>query len=206
MAELRKREGIAARALEFTILTACRTGDTIGAPRKELNRRDALWTIDKSRLKGKKGVRKYDHVVPLTKQALAVLDAIPEAGDYLFPGGKEGAGLSNAAMAAVIDRMNEDRQRAGLPKWIDPTQDNREIVPHGFRSTFKDWAGDVSAYPNEMSEMALAHAVSDKTERAYRRSNMREKRRRMMADWAVFCGSPVKATGDNVVAMRGAAK
>jgi integrase len=187
MAELRQREGIAARALEWTILTAARTGETVGAVRSEIEPKENLWTVPKERMKGKKGARKRDHVVPLTRQALAILDSLPSDSDYLFPGGNRGEPLSKAAMAAVIDRMNEDRVKAGLPKWVDPQQGNREVVPHGFRSTFKDWCSEVTSYPNDMSEMALSHALPDKVEASYRRGDMREKRRKMMEAWAAYC-------------------
>ena len=124
-------------------------------------------------------------------------------GEHLFPGDDAGEPLSNAAMAAVIDRMNEDRETRGLPRWIDPKL-NRDIVPHGFRSAFKDWASERTAYPNEMSEMALGHTVPDKVEATYRRGDMREKRRRMMADWAKYCSSPSRAEGGSrVVGIRG---
>lgn len=174
MAKLRAKDGVSARALEFTILTAARTGDTIGATRKEISRTEKLWTVPAARVKGKKGARKRDHVVPLTKQALAALNAAPVDGTYLFPGGKEGAGLSNAAMSELLKGMGYAPEYATV---------------HGFRSTFKDWASDLTAYPNEMSEIAMAHTVDDKVEAAYRRSDMRERRRRMMADWAAYCGS-----------------
>lgn len=183
MAKLRAKEGVSARALEFTILTVARTGDTIGATRREINKADKLWTVPAERLKGKKGGRKRDHVVPLTEQAIAALDAVPVEGSYLFPGGKEGAGLSNAAMSELLKGMGYSPDYATV---------------HGFRSTFKDWAGDLTACPNEMSEMAMAHTVSDKVEAAYRRGDMREKRRRMMADWAAYCDGKAVG-GDNVV-------
>lgn len=188
MADLRQREGFGARALEFTILTVARTADTIGGKRTEIDHQEKLWTVPKDRIKGKKGARKRDHVVPLTSQAMAILEDLPQKGEHLFPGGNAGEALSNAAMAAVIDRMNEDRVKAGLPKWVDPQQGGRDIVPHGFRSAFKDWCTEETEYPNEMSEMALAHTVPDKVERAYRRGNMREKRRALMDDWAAYCG------------------
>lgn len=200
MEDLRQREGFGARALEYTVLTAARTADTIGAMWTEIDQIEKLWTVPKDRIKGKKGARKRDHVVPLTSQALAILEDLPKD-EYLFPGGNPGEPLSNAAMAAVIDRMNEDRVKAGLPKWMDPQQGGREIVPHGFRSTFKDWCTEETEYPNEMSEMALAHTLPDKVEAAYRRGNMREKRRRLMADWARFCGSK-SGGGTNVVPLR----
>lgn len=173
MAKLRAKEGISARALEYTILTVARTGDTIGATRREINKVEKLWTVPAARVKGKKGARKRDHVVPLTKQALAVLAEVPVEGVYIFPGGKEDSGLSNAAMSELLKGMGYAPNYATV---------------HGFRSTFKDWAGDLTAYPNEMSEIAMAHTVDDKVEAAYRRSDMRAKRARMMADWAAFCG------------------
>jgi integrase len=103
---------------------------------------------------------------------VAALDAVPVEGDYIFPGGNEGEGLSNAAMSELLKGMGYSPDVATV---------------HGFRSTFKDWAADLTTYPNEMSEMAMAHTVDDKVEAAYRRSNMREKRRRMMTDWAAYC-------------------
>jgi integrase len=154
MAKLRAKEGASARALEFTILTIARTGDTIGAKHKEIDKTEKLWTIAAARVKGKKGARRRDHVVPLSKQALAVLEAVPVEGDYLFPGGKAGSGLSNAAMSELLKGMGYAPDVATV---------------HGFRSTFKDWASEQTAYPNELSEMAMAHTVADKVEAAYRR-------------------------------------
>lgn len=185
MAKLRAKEGVSARALEFTILTVARTGDTIGATRAEIDPDENVWTVPKERVKGKKGARKRDHVVPLSKQALAAIDAVPTEGDYLFPGGNEGAGLSNAAMSELLKDMGYAPDYATV---------------HGFRSTFTDWGADQTAYPNEMLELAKAHTVSDKVEAAYRRGNMREKRRRMMADWATFCDGKA-ISGNNVVSI-----
>jgi integrase len=183
MAKLRAKESVSARALEFTILTVARTGDTIGATRREINKAEKLWTVPAARVKGKKGARKRDHVVPLSKPALAAIEAIPDEGDYLFPGGNEGDGLSNAAMSELLKGMGYDPSVATV---------------HGFRSTFTDWVADETDYPNEMSELAKAHTVSDKVERAYRRGNMLAKRRKMMADWAVYCGGKTVGS-DNVV-------
>jgi integrase len=187
MPALRQREAISARALEFTILTVARTGDTIGATWSEIDLKERQWVVPRARMKGKKGAKTRDHVVPLSDSALAILSKLPREGEYVFPGPTAGRPLSNAAMAAVIDRMNEERVRAGLPKWIDPQQGGREIVPHGFRSTFTDWCSDETEYPNEMVEMAKAHTVSDKVEAAYRRSNMRKRRVKLMQDWADYC-------------------
>lgn len=207
MTDLRRREGMGARALEYTILTAVRTSDTIDAKWSEIDKHTRLWTIPRARMKGQKGAaRKRDHVIPLSQPALALLDALPREAEYLFLGSNAGEPLSNAAMAAVIDRMNEDRVKAGLPKWTDPQQDGREIVPHGFRSTFKDWCSDETDYPGEMSEMALAHTLPDKTESAYRRGSMQEKRRKMMQDWASYALSTPRTTaGSTVVPIRGPA-
>jgi integrase len=185
MAKLRAKEGVSARALEFAILTAARTGDVIGATWSEINEDDQLWSVPAARMKGRRGAKRRDHTVPLSDQALAVLEAVPVAGDYLFPGGKEDAGLSNAAMSELLKGMGYDPSVATV---------------HGFRSTFKDWAAEMTAYPNELSEMALAHTVSNKVEAAYRRGTMREKRRRLMDDWAAYCGGKAVG-GDNVVAI-----
>ncbi|XSC46784.1 tyrosine-type recombinase/integrase [Bradyrhizobium sp. RDT10] len=127
--------------------------------------------------------------MPLTKQALAALEAVPVEGAYLFPGGNEGAGLSNAAMSELLKGMGYSPDYATV---------------HGFRSTFTDWVADRTNYPNEMSELAKAHTVSDKVEAAYRRGHMLDKRRRMMADWAAYCGG--KAIGGNNVVKIGARK
>lgn len=187
MAKLRAKDSVSARALEFTILTACRTGDTIGAKQEELNRREALWTIPKERVKGKKGARRKDHVIPLSKPALVALDAAAGEGQYLFSSGKEDAGLSNAAMSELLKGMGYSPDYATV---------------HGFRSSFRDWVADMTSYPNEMAEIALAHTVADKVEAAYRRGNMVEKRRRMMDDWAKFCAGKIVG-GTNVVAIGG---
>jgi integrase len=187
MMELREREGVSARALEFTILTIARTGDTIGAKWEEIDQQERLWTIPAERLKGKRGARKRDHAVPLADEAIAILKAIPRNGEFIFPGGREGRGLSNMAMAEVLKEMGYSSTMATV---------------HGFRSTFKDWCSEQTACPNELSEMAMAHTVSDKVEAAYRRGDMREKRRRLMKDWADFCASAPRDESANVVTMR----
>jgi integrase len=189
--KLRKRDGVSARALEFTILTIARTGDTIGAKWHEIDPKDKLWTVPAERLKGKKGTRKRDHVVPLTNHTLAILNDLPRDGEYVFPGGKEGKGLSNMAMAELLKEMGYSADTATV---------------HGFRSTFKDWCSEQTAYPNELSEMAMAHAVSDKVEAAYRRGDMRDRRRRLMEDWETYCEGDAVVGGDNVVAIGGGRK
>jgi len=178
------QEGVAARALEFTILTAARTGETIGAAWDEISVREKVWIIPASRMKADR-----EHRVPLSKRALAILDEpkVQGAGGSLFPGGKSGQPLSNMAMLELIKRMNERRSAAEQPRWTDPIKGNKDVVPHGFRSTFRDWASERTDFPNEVVEMALAHAVGDKVEAAYRRGDLFDKRRRLMDAWADFC-------------------
>jgi integrase len=174
MAKLRQRDSISARALEWTILTAARTGDTIGATWSEIDIEEATWTVPGARMKGRKGSKKRDHVVPLSSRALDILANLPREGEYVFPGATAGNGLSNMAMAEALKDLGYSADMATV---------------HGFRSTFKDWAAEHTEYPNELSEMALAHTVSDKVEAAYRRGDMRAKRVRLMQDWTDFCGS-----------------
>lgn len=167
MAELRQRDGIAARALEFTILTAARTGEVIGAQLGELD--GSTWTVPADRIKGGK-----EHRVPLSDAAAAILESLPteRGNDHLFIGPAKGRGLSNMAMASVLKRMNRE-----------------EITVHGFRSTFRDWAAEQTHTPNHVVEMALAHVVGDKVEAAYRRGDLFEKRTELMTAWARFCTS-----------------
>lgn len=178
VAALREREGMAARALEFLILTAARTGEVRGATWSEIDLNAATWTIPGHRMKAGK-----EHRVPLTRRALEILHALPRmAGtDLVFPGTKN-AELSNMSLVACMRRMGVD------------------AVPHGFRSTFRDWAAERTSYPSHVAEMALAHTIGDKVEAAYRRGDLFAKRARMMADWESFIETP-PATG-NVVAMR----
>lgn len=190
MQALRKRTG-AARALEFAILTAARSGEVRGAVWSEIDLDTALWTIPARRMKADK-----DHVVPLSEPAVALLEALPRmAGtDLVFPSPRGGE-LSDATLSKIIKLMHAADVKAGGPGFVDPKEqdDNgnpRIAVPHGFRSTFRDWAAEMTAYPGEMAEMALAHAVSDKTEAAYRRGDMRARRARMMADWAAYIDTP----------------
>jgi len=182
MAKLRKRDGISARALEFTILNITRTANTIGAKWSQIDASEKTWTIPGELMKGKKGKRRPDHVIPLSDRSLAILADLPREGEFIFPGAKEGAGLSNMAMAETLKEMGVD------------------VTVHGFRSTFKDWASEQTAYANELTEMAMAHIISDKVQAAYRRGDMREKRVRLMQDWADYCEGQ-KVGGDNVVAI-----
>ncbi|OQW82788.1 MAG: hypothetical protein BVN31_07450 [Proteobacteria bacterium ST_bin15] len=166
---LRASEGVAAVALEFTILTAARTGEVIGARWSEFNLGVGIWTVPAERMKAER-----EHRVPLSGRAIAILEAMRklrrDGSDIVFPGQSADGCLSNMAMAAVLKRLKRD-----------------DITVHGFRSSFRDWAGEVSSFPNEVCEMALAHAIGSEAEAAYRRGNLFDKRRAMMAEWAVYC-------------------
>jgi integrase len=186
--DLRAREGIAPRALEFMILTSTRTGDIIGQERedkppmmwKHINLTERVWTIPSTKTE-------TEHRVPLSDRAATLLNEMKAAavsGDVVF-GLDVGESLSNMTMAAVIKRMNKDRE---IPeRYTDPKQGNRDIVPHGFRSSFRDWAAEQTNYPNHVVEMALAHTVSDKVEAAYRRGDLFMKRTKLMISWAEYC-------------------
>ncbi|MBL8454248.1 MAG: site-specific integrase, partial [Zoogloea sp.] len=162
---LRRKEGMAARALEFLIFTATRSGEVRGATWSEIDLEGRTWTIPPERMKGKK-----EHRVPLSDQALSLLAGLPRfAGtDLVFPSPRNKV-MSDMTLTALMRRMK------------------REEVPHGFRSTFRDWAAERTNYPREVAEMALAHIIGDKVEAAYRRGDLFEKRARMMAEWASFC-------------------
>jgi integrase len=179
MAELRAREGTAARALEFAILTAARTGEVIGARPDEVDFEKALWTVPAARMKAGR-----EHRVPLSPCALAIAKTQP-AGLFLFAGGKEKQGLSDMALLEVLRRMGCDG-----------------LTVHGFRSTFRDWASERTSYPREVCEMALAHAISDKVEAAYRRGDLFDKRRKLMLEWEKFCELP-KVSGKVMLINRG---
>ncbi|CCD86706.1 putative phage integrase [Bradyrhizobium sp. ORS 285] len=165
MTALRAQDGVAARALEFLILTAARTGEVIGARPEEI--KDNFWTVPAGRMKASK-----EHRVPLSAAALAIVEKLrkEQGGAYLFPGGKRDNPLSNMAMLALLDRMGRS-----------------DLTAHGFRSTFRDWAAERTNYPNEVVEMALAHTINSKVEAAYRRGDLFEKRKSLMSDWATFC-------------------
>jgi integrase len=181
MQRLKQVEGQGAVALRFTILTAARSGQTRGANWSEIDFDEAMWVIPKARMKAKR-----EHRVPLSESALQILKAQPRiAGtDLIFPA-SNGKALSDATMSAVLKRMKV------------------EAVPHGFRSTFKDWCSELTNYPPEVSEMALAHAVGDKVEEAYRRGDLLTKRVQAMEDWADFCSKAYVAR-PKVVAIKAA--
>ncbi|MBP3985763.1 integrase arm-type DNA-binding domain-containing protein [Pseudoxanthomonas helianthi] len=170
VAQLRKREGASARALEFLILTATRSGEVRGATWEEIDLKENVWTIPASRMKAGK-----EHRVPLTARTVALLKKLPRFAHtpLLFPA-ERGGMLSDMALTALMRRMDVD------------------AVPHGFRSTFRDWAAEHTEYPRDVAEMALAHTIGDKVEAAYRRGDLFSKRTAMMADWAKFAAGGKK--------------
>ncbi len=178
--ELHAQEGIGAQALEFLILCAARTGEVIGATWREFD--DQVWTIPAGRMKAK-----AEHRVPLSLPARKIIEAMPHVrgNQHVFPGLKPGTGLSNMAMLTLLRRMGRT-----------------EVTAHGFRSTFRDWAAERTNYANHIVEAALAHTIENKTERAYRRTDLLEKRRRLMNDWAKYCYSPVAVQSNNVINLR----
>jgi integrase len=176
--DLKSREGVGAEALRFTILTAARTGEVIGAQWTEIDLKDKVWIIPPTRMKAGR-----EHRVPLSHLAVEVLERLAplrrDDTDWVFPGLKAGKPLSSMAMLMLLRQM----------EWDD-------LTAHGFRSTFRDWAAEMTAFPGEMVEMALAHTIGDKTEAAYRRGDMFERRRRLMSDWATFCITAPKAASN----------
>jgi integrase len=164
MVELRDRPSITAAALEFTILTAARSGEVLGATWDEIDFAAKTWTIPAARMKAGKA-----HKVPLSNRAAEILASLPRNGEALFP-------LTHTAMLELLRRMGRD-----------------EVTVHGFRSSFRDWASERTSYPHHVVEQALAHAIGSKVERAYHRTDLFEKRRRLMADWAAWCARPIPA-------------
>lgn len=186
MVALRARTG-SARALEFAILTAARSGEVRGATWAEIDLDAATWTIPADRMKAGR-----EHVVPLSGQALDLLRGLPRLGTsaLVFPAA-DGRELSDATLPKCIKLMHEADVKAGGPGFVDPKQLGadgapRVVVPHGFRSTFRTWAEDCAHYPPNVVEAALAHSLKDKTEAAYNRANLLAKRQRLMQDWADF--------------------
>lgn len=185
--ELRVEAGIAARALEFTILTAARSNESLGSRPSEINLRDKVWTVPASRMKGER-----EHRVPLSDRAFEIAEEAMRQtnGEFLFPGQKSGRPLSDMSMTSVIRRMNDRAEERGRPRYVDPKEGGADVVPHGFRSTFRDWASERTNFPREIAEAALAHIVGDETEAAYKRGDVLEKRRRLMDGWAGYCATP----------------
>jgi integrase len=161
--------GAGALALEFTILTAARTGETIGCVWPELDLVTKVWTVPPERMKAGNL-----HRIPLCGRAVEILDGLDRSSSFVFGSGAKP--MSNMTMSAVLKRMDRD-----------------DLTVHGFRSAFRDWAGETTEFPNELVEMALAHTIKDKAEAAYRRGDMLERRRVLMDAWAAFCGSAATA-------------
>ncbi len=166
MKELGSREGIGARAVEFLIFTAARSGEVRGATWPEIDLEKKSWTIPAERMKMER-----DHRVALSDSAVALLKNVPrlDGCEFIFPGSKATSPMSDMTLTSVLRRMGRDG-----------------ITVHGFRSTFRDWAAEASNYPSEMAEMALAHSVGNKVEAAYRRGDLLDKRFQMMNDWATY--------------------
>lgn len=186
MAALKAQEGTGARALEFAILTAARSGEVRGATWAEFDLEAGVWTIPAERMKAEK-----EHRIPLSQPALVLLNALPRmvGTTLVFPNAKNGE-LSDMTMTATIRRMNEDSINGAGSGWKDSA--GKVVTAHGFRSTFRDWAGETTAYPREVIEHALAHQLKDKAEAAYARGTLFDKRRRLMADWAKHCATVAK--------------
>ena len=182
MVALREREGVAAQALEFLIMTAARTGEVIGATWDEIDLDKKTWTISADRMKAGK-----EHRVPLSDRAVEALQDLPteEGNPFVFIGAQKGSPLSNMAMSSVLRRMGRT-----------------DVTVHGMRSTFRDWAAERTACDNHVVEMALAHAIGNQVEAAYRRGDLFDKRRRLMRDWANFVDSEPKPTSAEIVPIR----
>jgi integrase len=184
MAALKTRAAVAARALEFTILTAARTGEVLGARWEEIDFQGKMWVVPPSRMKSGR-----EHRVPLSRAAVSVLKEMQARHQdaLVFPGDRHGKPLSNMAMLMILRRM-----------------DRADLTAHGFRSTFRDWAAECTNFPREVAEAALAHLVGDKVEAAYRRGDLFEKRRRLMDAWAAYCQATCNNDGRVVPLKRSA--
>jgi integrase len=174
MVDLRKRSGVAAKALEFAILTAARSGEVRGATWQEINLEKAEWTVPSERMKARR-----EHRIPLPPQVIELLKGIPqgEANEIVFKAPRGGM-LSDMSLGAVLKRME-------VP-----------VTVHGFRSTFRDWAGETTAFPREVTEHALAHQLQDKAEAAYARGTLLVKRRKLMEAWATYCSQRTSVLAD----------
>jgi integrase len=170
VAKLREREATSALALELCILTAARSGEILGMQWAEVDLKNKIWTVPAGRMKAGR-----EHRVPLAPRAVAILRQLEKinTGEFVFPGQARSKPLSNMAMEMVLRRMKIE-----------------DATVHGFRSSFRDWAGNVSSAPREVVETALSHVIGDKAEQAYRRSDALEKRRKLMDAWAAYCDRP----------------
>lgn len=181
MMALKTIDGMGARALEFAILTATRSGEVRGATWNEIDLDEEVWIIPSERMKAER-----EHRIPLSPAALTLLNDLPRilGTDLIFPSSKNTA-LSDMTLTATIRRMDEVSIREGGRGWKDKS--NNVVTAHGFRSTFRDWAGETTAHPREVIEHALAHQLKDKAEAAYQRGDLLLKRRMLMTDWAKYC-------------------
>jgi integrase len=179
IANLQSRQAVAARALEFAILTAARSGEVLGARWDEFDLDRAVWTVPANRMKAGR-----EHRVPLSRRALRIVKALHEtvAGEFVFPGQRSGKPLSAMALEMVLRRMKVDG-----------------VTVHGFRSAFRDWSAECTNFTNEVCEAALAHVIENKAEAAYRRGDLFDKRRKLMEAWAAHCTAP---KAGKVVAFR----
>ena len=198
MAALKARDGVAARAVEFAVLTACRSGEVRGARWAEFDLAGRVWTIPAARMKAKR-----EHQVPLSDAVVAMLEKLPRVGDtdIVFAGTK-GQPLSDMSLTAVLRRMNADDKSL----WVDANGES--ITVHGFRSSFRMWAAEATNYPREVAEHALAHQLPDAVERAYQRGSQFAKRTALMAEWSTYCSTVptdavVKAIRGSAVELRG---
>ena len=167
MAKLRAEATASARALELLVLTATRVGEALGARWEEIDLDERMWTIPASRMKSGR-----EHRIPLSARAIAILKEMAEIrrSEFVFPGAKQGRPLTRNVFDALFPRLE------------------LTVTPHGFRSSFRDWAAETTNFPREAAELALAHAVGDSVERAYQRGDLLEKRRKLMEAWAAYCG------------------
>ena len=196
MADLRAREAVAARALEFLILTNVRTDAVLKAAWDEFDCDESLWTVPLANLKDRKH-RKEGFRVPLVARAVEIVRHMREGrpSRFVFPGQARGKPLSNMALLTLLKRMNLGAKKI----WIDPAS-GRPITAHGFRAAFRTWAEEVATFPHAVIEQAMGHQVGTQVERAYRRTDVLDKRRELMAAWAAWCEP--SETSDNVTRLR----
>ena len=194
--ELRAVKGVAARALELSILTGTRSGEVRGSTWDEIDLQAKLWTIPAERMKANK-----QHSIPLSSQAIQLLRDLDRRSTLVFPGlrGKE---MSDMSLGKIVKGIHQRSQDKGEPGYTDKYSNNRVVTPHGFRSTFRDWAGEQSSFPREVIEHALAHQLSDKSEAAYQRKTSIPKRIKLMQVWANHCDVTTSSRSENVTLLR----
>jgi integrase len=179
MVQLREQRSIAARCLEFTILTAVRSGEALGARWDEIDLTSKVWTIPAARMKAG-----LEHRVPLTARCVEILAELPHEADYCFIGTRPDAPLPDKALRGVLKAMGRN-----------------DVTPHGFRSAFMDWAHETTAFPKAVIDLALAHKIGDRVEAAYRRGDLFAKRARLMQDWCTYCSRPAVESDATVITL-----